>query len=337
MSPTSPNLFLRLHKWAWRQDENFVTESLAVVLEQLLILAPEVGARLVAKLTGGFIDLPAEGVSSIEIRPQVETKEGRPDLEISAPLRLVWIEVKVESELRSGQLEGYRVLLDQMEGKQTRLVLLTRYPVVFEGEGARPDHPVRWYEFADWLENELPTAEAAGAVAGFLARQFLDFLGARKMRLAQVSKYMPEGVQALSNLMDMLFEAAAACGQSAKLSTGRDSSGIYTGIKIDGRKYWVGVGSVEPDKLWFKTKCQLDTEAVSRAGIAEEVVERSYVPGRYSWERGVQLDSEPVHFFSRSKVGQIEWLIGFLRECLKLAHSIETPDQPPIPDEPEDE
>ena len=106
-----PNLFLRLHKWAWRQDENFVTESLAVLLEQLLILAPDVGTRLVAKLTGGFIDVSPEGASTIEIRPQVETKEGRPDLEISAPLRLVWIEVKVESELRAGQLEGYRVLL----------------------------------------------------------------------------------------------------------------------------------------------------------------------------------------------------------------------------------
>ncbi len=31
--PTN-NLFLRLHKWASRQDENFLTESVAVVLVQ---------------------------------------------------------------------------------------------------------------------------------------------------------------------------------------------------------------------------------------------------------------------------------------------------------------
>ena len=43
MASPSNNLFLRLHKWAVRQDENFLTESLAVVLEQLLVLAPEVG------------------------------------------------------------------------------------------------------------------------------------------------------------------------------------------------------------------------------------------------------------------------------------------------------
>jgi hypothetical protein len=58
MASPVANLFLRLHKWAARQDENFLTESLAVVLEQLLALAPEVGTRLVARLTGGFIDLP---------------------------------------------------------------------------------------------------------------------------------------------------------------------------------------------------------------------------------------------------------------------------------------
>jgi hypothetical protein len=35
MASPANNLFLRLHKWTWRQDENFLTESLAVVLEQL--------------------------------------------------------------------------------------------------------------------------------------------------------------------------------------------------------------------------------------------------------------------------------------------------------------
>jgi hypothetical protein len=49
--PSGPNLFARLHKWAARQDENFLTESLAVVLEHLVILAPDVGVRLVSLLT----------------------------------------------------------------------------------------------------------------------------------------------------------------------------------------------------------------------------------------------------------------------------------------------
>src|SRR5437763_14591345 len=101
---TSPanNLFQRLHKWAARQDENFLTESLAVVLGQLLILAPAVGTRLVARLTDGFIELPPGGASAVEIHTQVEAKQGRPGLGICSSLRVVWFVVKAEAELVPG-------------------------------------------------------------------------------------------------------------------------------------------------------------------------------------------------------------------------------------------
>jgi hypothetical protein len=325
------NLFLRLHKWASRQDENFLTESLSVVLEQLLALAPAVGTRLVARLTGDFINLPPEDASAIELRPQVEARPGRPDLEIRSPHRLVWIEVKAESELRAGQLEGYRVLLGESGVARTSLILFTRYPEVFQPGDARPDREIRWFEFADWLEGEIPEAEAAGEVAGWLARQFLDFLEGRSMTLAQVGKYMPEGLRALSNLMNMLFEAATACKVTVNKAAGWD----YSGLKLDGRKYWVGVDFSEPEKLWFQTRGRIDPDAAARLGVGE-LTEESWVPGKKRWRRGVELDSEDVHFFARSKVSQMQWLEEFLKECLHHARSIETPDQPPIPDEAEE-
>src|SRR5438874_8951321 len=99
MASPANNLFLRLHKWASRQDENFLTEALAVVLEHLLVLAPAVGVGLVRRLTGGFIDLPPEDAGGIEIHTQVEAASGRPDLEVRIPHRIVWVEVKAESEL----------------------------------------------------------------------------------------------------------------------------------------------------------------------------------------------------------------------------------------------
>jgi hypothetical protein len=88
MATPGPNVFLRLHKWAHRQDENFLTESLAVVLEQLLVLAPAVATRLISQLTGGFIDVPPEHASTIEIQTQIEAGSGRPDLEIRTPHEL---------------------------------------------------------------------------------------------------------------------------------------------------------------------------------------------------------------------------------------------------------
>jgi hypothetical protein len=328
--PEGPNLFARLHKWATRQDENFLTESLAIVLEQLLILAPEVGTRLISQLTGGFINLLSKDAASVEIRPQVEAGSGRPDLEVRVPERLVWVEVKAESELRTGQLEGYRVLLGETGVEQTWLVLLTRYPESYAPEETRPDTEIRWFEVADWLESELPAIEAAGPVADFLARQFLDFLKVRGMRLAQVGHAMPEGLRALGNLLTMLFEAAKACKVSINISAGWEQ----TGIKLDGRKYWVGFEYAAPEKLWFGTRCQINPEAAARLGVGE-LLRESGIPGDYCWWHSVELDSEEVHFFSRGKVSQMEWLQGFLRDCLAKARSIETPDQPPIPEEPE--
>lgn len=329
--PSGPNLFARLHKWAIRQDENFLTESLAVVLEQLLILAPEVGVRLVSRLTGGFIDLPLGDAGAIDIHTQVETGSGRPDLEISTKDFLVWIEVKAESPLRAGQLEGYRVLLAESSIKQTRLVLLTQYPEVFQADETRPDLEIRWFEVADWLENDLPSVETANEIAGFLARQFLDFLKERNMNLTQVGKYMPEGIRAIASMLNMLYEAAIAC----KVTVQRGGSGDYIGLRLDGLKYLIGVFYDDPEKLWFATRCRIDPEAATRLGEGE-LTEENWVPGRYRWWRGAELSSEAVHFFERSKVSQIRWLESFLRECLDMARSIETPDQPPIPEEPEE-
>ncbi len=331
MALPANNVFLRLHKWASRQDENFLTEALAVVLEQLLVLAPAVGTRLVNRLSGGFIDLPASDASVIEIHTQVETGQGRPDLELGCPHRLVWVEVKAESVLRTGQLEGYRVLLGQSGIEQTRLLLLTRYPEVYQPGDARPDREIRWFEFADWLESELPETEAASEVAGFLARQLLDFLRDRGMTLAQVGKYMPEGLRALSNLMNMLFEAAGAC----KVSVSKRAGWEYVGLNLDGKKYWVGVTYAEPEKLWFGTRTRIDPEAAAKLGCGH-LEEENWVPGRHRWWYGEELDSEAVHFYSRSKLSQMQWLECFLRECLEKARSIETPDQPPIPEEPEE-
>ena len=150
------------------------------------------------------------------------------------------------------------------------------------------------------------------------------------MTLTQVGKFMPEGLRDVMSMMNMLMEAAVACKVFVKRSAGWD----HNGLNLAGLKYWVGVNYARPDKMRFSTRCRIDPEAARKLGIGE-VVEVNWVPGGYSWRNEVDLDSEAAHFFARSKVRQMEWLEKFLRECLALARSIETPDQPPIPDEAE--
>jgi hypothetical protein len=321
-----PNLFARLHKWAVRQDENFMTESLAVILETLLEREPTVGTRLVSAITGGFISVAGEGAQALEIRTQISTAEGRPDLEIRTPERLAVFEVKVESALRRGQLEGYREYLRTSGFPLTSLVLLTKYPPDLSLGEEEPDYKIRWYEVADSLEQELTEAKVSGPVSCYLCEQLLEFLKERNMSLAQVSWQLPEGTRALRNFLVMLQEAAKACQVSAK----KDMSLDYVGFQVDGAKYWVGLDLKNPQQLWFGTRSQIDREAAERLGMGEMAEE-----GWYRWWPSVDLGSEEVHFYSRSKVAQIQWLERFLRECLAQARSIETPDQPPIPDEPE--
>lgn len=294
-----------------------------MVLEHLLLLAPEVGTRLIGRLTGGFMVVAPADALTIEIRPQVETGQGRPDLEIATPHQLVWMEVKAESELRAGQLEGYRVLLAETGFEQTRLVLLTRYPESFAAGAARPDLEIRWFEWADWLAEEVATLEAVGEPALFLVRQYLDFLRIRGMTLTQVGKYMPEGIRALQHFLNMLFEAAAACKVTAKRMAGWE----FIGVRLDEGKSWVGIFYANPEKLCFATRCRIDPEAAVRLGVGE-LKEESWVPGRNRWWRDIELDSEEVHFFARTKVNQMRWLEGFLRECLDMARRIEVPGDP---------
>lgn len=328
-----PNLFSRLHKWASRQDENFVTEALTVLLEQLLLDAPESGCRLIRGLTGSFLDVRADDAATIEIHTQVNLQRGRPDLEICTPHRLVWIEVKIESTLRAGQLAGYRVLMAESGYADTRLILLSRYPEYYAADDdVRPDGELRWFELAEMLETELTMIAAASSTAGYLARQFFEFLKERDMTLTQVNKMMPEGTRALGHLMTMLNEAAAANKVSAKISVGWD----YYGLTLDGTRYWIGINFSEPDKVWFGTRAEINVDAARRLGVGK-IEEESWVPGRYRWWRSIELESEEVHFFQRTKVGQMRFLEQFLRECLATARSIEVPDQPPPPDEQDSE
>ncbi len=213
--PLGSNIFARLHKWAARQDENYLTESLAVVLEFLVAECPDVACRLIKALSGGRIELSSDEVATIEIRTQVDVRQGRPDLELRTPNVLVWLEVKVESALRTGQLEGYRELMTKTGYARTGLGLLTRYPEEYKPQAAQPDYEIRWFELADWFQEELAAIAASSEVARFITSQFLDFLRERNMTLTQVGKYMPEGTRALSSLLNMLKEACAACKVSA--------------------------------------------------------------------------------------------------------------------------
>ncbi|SRR5579884_1351628 len=140
------------------------------------------------------------------------------------------------------------------------------------------------------------------------------------MRTERVGWEMPHGVRALQRLLLMIDVAAAHLGVSASQSAGSEAMGF----DLDS-KFWVGLAFDEPNCLRFQTtQCRIDL-AGARNLNKGAVVEADWAPGGFAWRCLAELDSEPVHFFCRSMVSQLQWLEGFLRECLELARRIELP------------
>jgi hypothetical protein len=53
MAGFQKNLLVRLHKWAI-QKENFLTEAFAHLLVHLLEREPDVAAKIICEITGGY-------------------------------------------------------------------------------------------------------------------------------------------------------------------------------------------------------------------------------------------------------------------------------------------
>lgn len=319
MAAPDPNLFLRLHKWAARQDENFVTESLALVLQNLLDREPTVGVRFLSYLTGGVLEVAPEDAATVDVRPQMETERGRPDLELRAQGTLAVVEVKVEAELHAGQLEGYRQYLLESGQPRTGLILLTRYMVTLGERVEKPDLALRWYEVAEWLYETLAVQDL-NPVTHYLCSEFLGFLEARNMTISQVNVQMAEGLRSLRSLLKMLEHAAVSC----RLTVSKSSTWESIGFQLD-KRYWVGVAYDEPDQLRFQTEaCRINSELARSLGVGA-VIEKSWAPNGLIWRRVEELNSEPVHFYARTRARQMQWLEDFISDCVKVAKQIETP------------
>src|SRR3989442_2668705 len=96
LSPRN-NLLLVLHKWAHRQDENFLTEAFAHLLQHLLDEEPEAAVGFLESVTGGYLRVQPAHARQVALRTQIVLSEGRPDLEIRTVEHLIYLEIKSES------------------------------------------------------------------------------------------------------------------------------------------------------------------------------------------------------------------------------------------------
>ena len=320
MRNPAANLFLRLHTWASGQDENFTSESFAYVLQHLTEHDPAVGARIVRRLTGCRLDLSPQDAEFVTITTQVSIAEGRPDIEIRTPDHLVYVEVKVEAELGEQQLERYRSALTRSGYAYTTLVLLTQYPMMF-AEPECPDIAIRWFDIADWFEEEAASGRLTHPSTSFVVTQFLGFLYGRNLAMEKVGWELGPGVRSLGSLLAMMKEAIDGDRRIKRynLYLSQDFVGYYLGAAA----YYLGLYYEQPAVLRFQTwGVKISKERGSAVNIGRLWEER---PVGLRWGNTLDLESEEVHFYALPKAKQMQCIERFYRQSLDIAQSIVDP------------
>jgi hypothetical protein len=174
MREQTNNLLINLHRWAFKQDENFTTESFVHLLNHLLVDEPKIAIRMLRKLTNDFLRFKVAEVINVQIIVQPITDLGRPDMEISIGSYIVFIEVKVEAEINEHQLKRYKNALKKYKDKKTKLIVLSKYPASSDLK-IKPDLAVRWFQVADWLEKEL-RSDKIKPLSRFFIEQFIGWM-----------------------------------------------------------------------------------------------------------------------------------------------------------------
>jgi hypothetical protein len=342
----SNNLLINLHRWAFKQDENFTTESFVHLLNHLLVDEPKIAIRILRKLTDDFLRLKVREVANVQIIAQPITDSGRPDIEISVGNYLVYIEVKVESEINENQLKRYRKVLKGCEDKQTKLIVLSKYPISSDLE-IKPDLAVRWYQVADWLEREL-RSDRIEPLTRFFIEQLIEFLAKQNMVIKRVKskiseslksyqKKVPNYPKVLGNmrsmkrleeiqelrpvydLMILMKDALTVLENKVKFRflSGQHKGG-WMGFGFNRMDYFLSIYYENPEIVVFDTYSFKIDQSKFDGKLGKTWQEGK----RLRWMNELNLVSDGFDFFAETKESQMRTLKNFIRQSYNYVQKI---------------
>jgi hypothetical protein len=336
------NLFDNLSHWAIRQNENFTTEALVYLLNNLISDEPKVACNLLMNLTDGFLKLNKNQIKQLTIRTQTVVEESRPDIELQIDEYLIYIEVKIDSELGKDQLTRYRKILNNSGAKLTQLIFLSRYPLTGEKDG-KPDVAVRWYQIADWLIEELKNNNV-NEISLFLMKQFCGYLKAQNMTLSKVKSAVSEGLNSyrerfgdvaqklkrvrsfeiydqdkdlkpLANLLRLMREALISIKIKPRLESGQNKGG-WAGFVFNEIDYCFFIPYAQPENIVFET-VNLDINPDKFDGELGNLWQEGK---KVRWK--TELNLAEINFFSKDKKSQLNIIEEFLKQSYKYSKLI---------------
>tara|TARA_B100000315_G_scaffold94930_1_gene87230 strand:+ start:55 stop:978 length:924 start_codon:yes stop_codon:yes gene_type:complete len=301
------NLLSKLHKYSHRQDENFITESFVHLLVHLIESEPTIGITLLNKLSSNKLRWYKKESKRISILSQIKTDEGIPDIEVQSIDKLMYIEVKVESDFSHNQIKRYKNVLIKSDCDKTHLTVLTRYPYTESSKSAMPDSAFRWHHIVDWLDKLVEDID--NDVSHFIINQFVNFLKMKGIAMEKISWELINGLKSFNNLMVMLREAIAA----NKLQKRRGSGKTWDGFYLD--DYWVGIDYKSPNTIGIYTKRPIKKTQNKQTKLG-------FIGEDKCWGNELDMEAEKVHFFALSKESQVQCLEKFIKESVEYGNTL---------------
>jgi hypothetical protein len=306
------DIFSTLAKYSLTEVENYLTESFVFLLSHLLEKERDSALELLSELCVVDNEFAFDKDEAISVTTQAATEQGTPDIKISSPNKLLYIEVKHDSPLGERQIERYKQALDDSSARIKKVILLTRFAVAFGDEEATPDKHVRWFEIYNWIANH-PIADP---VSTYLANEFKSFLEEKQMTIQRVGWEYINGVPAFINLMNMVDLAI----QNAHIdfyptfprATALEWRGFYLGKH---KEFWCGIHFNNPLVFTF--------EIFEKTKFNKELLRES----KYKLQEGKErlwfrLPLEEIHFFSLDKDEQLAELTKFLKTAYQDAQKM---------------
>lgn len=308
------NIFSALAKYGSTAEENYLTEAFVFLLNSLLERERTVALSILDQLCVNNNEFCFDKDEDISVSTQDVTEQGTPDIKVSSPDKLIYIEVKHDSLLGYQQIERYKKALEISSATIKQVILLTRYSVDFEKPESRPYKHIYWRNVHKWLEN----THAQDSVIAYFLDSFKSFLEVKQMAIQKVGWEYINGVPALNNLISMVEEAI----QNASLHIDKKSPGWeFKGFYLENKEFWCGI--VYPDHLLVIFEIQAKKSAL-------KLVDKSSYLWRESGAGLIQccLNLEDKFFFSLDKDKQLGEITKFVKTAYAEARKMRIKSKP---------
>lgn len=301
------NIFAALGKYNSAVDENYLTESFVFLVNELLHRAPLFGADFLSHICVNNNEFRFAPDETIRVSTQEVTEHGTPDIKISSPDKLIYIEVKHDSPLGIQQISRYKKALESSIVPIKRVLLLTQFAVDLD-ESEKPYKHIRWFEIHNYLTSLK--AEIDDPICSYLIDSFNSFLEAKQMTLQKVTWEYINGLPAMINLINMIEVAIQSSGIEFYKTYPKSAGWDFKGFNLQNQEYWCGI--------YFNNPLVLTFELMDKAKFDKsKLPEPTYLLQEGKKRLWFRLPLDEIHFFSIDKDKQLNEIIKFV----KASHS----------------